>query len=54
MVSSSTEFTGFPCQTMSFKVAKGGNFQILIGSRIIKKEKLLCKHLGLRGKVYSL
>ena len=45
MISSSTHITRFPCQTMSFLVAKGGNFHILLGSSVIKKEKLLCKHL---------
>jgi hypothetical protein len=39
----STDFGGFPCRKVSFLVAKGGTFQILLGSRTIKKEKLLCK-----------
>jgi len=41
----STDFIGFPCRMISFLVAKGGHFQILLGSRTIKKEKLLCKPL---------
>jgi hypothetical protein len=42
---SSTDFIGFPCRTISFLVAKGGTFQILLGSRTIKKDKLFCKPL---------
>jgi hypothetical protein len=42
---SSIDFVGFSCRTISFLVAKGGTFQILLGSRTIKKEKLLCKPL---------
>ena len=41
----STDFVGFPSRKISFLVAKGGTFQILLGSRTIKKEKLLCKPL---------
>lgn len=41
---SCTDFYGFPSRMLSFFVAKGGTFQILLGSRTIKKEKLLlCK-----------
>jgi hypothetical protein len=40
---SSTDFAGFSCRTISFLVARGGAFQILLGSKTIKKEKLLCK-----------
>lgn len=42
----SSDFSGFPCRTISFLVAKGGNFQILLGSRTIRKEKLLYKPPG--------
>jgi hypothetical protein len=45
---SSTDFAGFSCRTISFLVAKGGTFQILLGSRTIKKEKLFCKPLDLQ------
>jgi hypothetical protein len=41
----STDFAGFSCRTIPFLVAKSGTFQILLGSRTIKKEKLLCKPL---------
>jgi len=40
---SSTDFPGFPCRTFPFLVNRGGSFQIILGSRTIKKEKLLCK-----------
>ncbi|KAE9367092.1 hypothetical protein N431DRAFT_418205 [Stipitochalara longipes BDJ] len=40
---SSTDFAGFSCRRISFLVNKGGTFQILLGSKTIKKEKLLCK-----------
>ena len=46
----STNFIGFPSRTISFLVAKGGTFQILLGSRTIKKEKLLCKPLNPQRK----
>jgi hypothetical protein len=42
---SCTDFAGFSCRKISFLVAKGGTFQILLGSRTIKKEKLLCRPL---------
>ena len=41
----STDFAGFPSRKILFLVARGGTFQILLGSRTIKKEKLLCKPL---------
>jgi len=47
---SSTDFAGFSCRTISFLVAKGGTFQILLGSKTIKKEKLLCKPPDLEGE----
>jgi hypothetical protein len=39
----STDFPRFPGRTISFLVNKGGTFQIILGSRTIKKEKLLCR-----------
>lgn len=41
----SNDFIGFPARRISFLVAKRGTFQILLGSRTIKQEKLLCKPL---------
>jgi len=39
----SADFPRFPGRTISFLVNKGGTFQIILGSRTIKKEKLLCR-----------
>jgi len=40
----STDFPKFPCRTISFLVNKGGGtFQIILGSKTIKKENLLCR-----------
>jgi hypothetical protein len=39
----SADFVGFPCRKISFLVAKKDTFQILLGSKTIKKENLLCK-----------
>lgn len=47
---SSTDFIGFPCRTIHFLVAKGGSFQILLGKKTIKKEKLLCVRPDTQGE----
>jgi hypothetical protein len=39
----SVDFAHFPCRTISFLVAKEGKFNVLLGSRTIKMENLLCK-----------
>jgi hypothetical protein len=41
----STDFGGFQCRTISFLVAKARNFEIILGSRTIQKENLLCRPL---------
>jgi hypothetical protein len=46
----STDFIGFPTRQLTFLVAKKGAFQILLGNRTIKKEKLLCKPPDSRGE----
>jgi len=39
----STDFPRFPGRLISFLVNKGGTFQIILGSRTIKRENLLCR-----------
>ena len=41
----STDFSGFSCRTLSFLVATGRNFEIILGKRTTQKEKLLCRRL---------
>ncbi len=37
------DFAGFSCRKITFLVAQGGTFRILLGSSTIKGENLLCK-----------